>query len=290
MKKRNHLPDEVVLRKDSIHAEEGDFECSERILTVKRQGTLPLHTHAVLEIFFFLAGRGAQYFLNRTYDLVPGDIFICPPHLPHFAYAIGTEPARYGVVLFKASVVTVADAAENYLSPFRITDPEFDPHIPAASAKAPSIKEILKVLLTTDPSRRLYRRALLLEVLALINEWYESGHAGNQHRAPRHEILNVLLFLQQNFTRRIIIEEMASVSGLSRSRFEYLFHATMGCGPIEHLSRIRLLRAKSLLLDNVSITDAAFQVGIEDSSRFSKMFRRMEGVSPIEWRRRAGNR
>jgi AraC-like DNA-binding protein len=277
--------DDMQFRRDAIPLDEGDVAVSEALLPSRGSGALRLHTHDALEIFYFLSGSARQFFAHGSFDLHPGDIVICPPHLPHFAYAIGNGPARYGIILFKHSLIAAFSEGERFLAAFFCTDPAFNPHIAASEPYAGEMNQIIRRIAAADTGRSLHRKALLLQLLAFLAEWHESRHPRRNAAGMRPEILDVLLFMQQNAHRRIRLPELASRARLSRSRFEYLFHATMGTGPVEYLNRLRMLKAKNLLLEGATVTDAAFECGVEDCSRFSKLFRKYEKVSPMGWKK-----
>jgi AraC-like DNA-binding protein len=277
--------DDMQFRRDAIPLAEGDVAVSEALLPSRGSGALRLHTHDVLEIFYFLSGSARQFFAHGSFDLHPGDIVICPPHLPHFAYAVGSGPSRYGIILFKRSLIAGFSEGDRYLAPFYCTDPAFNPRIPASEPHAEEMNRIIRGIAGMHPGRSLQRKALLLQLLACLAEWHESRHPRRNTARMRPEILDVLLFMQQNAHRRIRLAELASRARLSRSRFEFLFHAAMGTGPVEYLNRLRMLKAKNLLLEGATVTDAAFECGIEDCSRFSKLFRKYEKVSPMGWKK-----
>jgi AraC-like DNA-binding protein len=76
---------------------------------------------------------------------------------------------------------------------------------------------------------------------------------------------------------------------MSDDYLTYCFRQELGMTPIDYLNRYRVLQAQRLLREtNQSITTIALEVGFSSSSYFSRMFRRLTGRSPDEYRRAGG--
>jgi len=70
---------------------------------------------------------------------------------------------------------------------------------------------------------------------------------------------------------------------MSISVFHRSFKQVTGSSPLQYLKKIRLNRAKSLILhENIKVTDAATRVGYESPSQFSREFKRYFGVPPTQ--------
>jgi len=70
---------------------------------------------------------------------------------------------------------------------------------------------------------------------------------------------------------------------ISSSHLSRLLMKETGISFGEILSRIRIARAKSLLLNGVSVKVASFLVGFRDQSYFTKVFTKIEGISPSHY-------
>jgi AraC family transcriptional regulator len=57
-----------------------------------------------------------------------------------------------------------------------------------------------------------------------------------------------------------------------------------GMSPITFLHHCRVLAAQKLLVNGATVTEAALGAGFNDTSQFSKAFRRVDGRSPKQWR------
>jgi AraC family transcriptional regulator len=124
--------------------------------------------------------------------------------------------------------------------------------------------------------------ALLASILASAKKWPAP--------APANGLLPWQLrlakdYIEDNFNRNVGLEELANLTGLSRSWFARGFRGSTGIAPYSFILQVRVRRAKELLLDHKApIATIATLVGFADQSHFTKIFRRYAGATPREWR------
>ncbi|MDR1178110.1 MAG: helix-turn-helix domain-containing protein [Spirochaetaceae bacterium] len=96
-------------------------------------------------------------------------------------------------------------------------------------------------------------------------------------------------FIWENYTRKISLQEIAGVSGLSAPYFSTVFKNEMGENLSSYLNRLRVEEASRLLTGTkMAISDIAGACGFEDQSWFSKIFKSFTGVSPGKFREQGG--
>jgi LacI family transcriptional regulator len=95
-----------------------------------------------------------------------------------------------------------------------------------------------------------------------------------------------LRYLLQHCTRRISVSDVASAARITRRSLERSFRAVVGRSVHEELTRLRMMRAKRMLVKGeASIKKVALECGFSTSERLSKLFRQRVGISPSEYRR-----
>jgi AraC-like DNA-binding protein len=100
------------------------------------------------------------------------------------------------------------------------------------------------------------------------------GHAHRMARAVKR--------LQENFTKPMRIEDMATEIGMSASAFHAHFKAVTAMSPLQFLKHLRLQEARRLMLnENLDAGEAGYRVGYEDQSHFSREYKRHFGEPPI---------
>lgn len=127
---------------------------------------------------------------------------------------------------------------------------------------------------------------LILGTVYLDNQ----GQAGVIAGGGAQEIENLISFIQDHLSERITLDILKSRSHLSVSRISQLFREMTGHAPIEFIQHQRVQRACYYLdATNDSVGQIASTVGFEDQFYFSRVFRRVTGVSPREYRKRIRN-
>lgn len=93
-------------------------------------------------------------------------------------------------------------------------------------------------------------------------------------------------FMTLRYSTSITIEQLAQQHGYHRTYFSKMFHEIMGETPLQMLIRLRMERARTLLITTkLSIEQIASSVGYTDALYFSKGFKRMYGESPSTYRK-----
>jgi len=94
-------------------------------------------------------------------------------------------------------------------------------------------------------------------------------------------------FMLESLTKKLKLEEIAAETGLSASHYSRLFVNRTGHSPIDYFIQLKIQRA-CRLLDNSGwmIADVAREMGFDDQFYFSRVFRKVMGMSPVEYRKR----
>ncbi len=129
--------------------------------------------------------------------------------------------------------------------------------------------------------------ALYPGILREICYWLLTGPGGDQivHMTLTHgqerRVFEAIHHLRDRFTEPIRIDDLAVTARMSSATFHRQFKSVTSMTPLQYQKQLRLLEARRLLLDtNASVETAAFQVGYESASQFSREYTRTFGKSP----------
>jgi transcriptional regulator GlxA family with amidase domain len=87
--------------------------------------------------------------------------------------------------------------------------------------------------------------------------------------------------LRDRFAEPVRIQELANLARMSPSAFHRTFKALTSMTPLQYQKRLRLLEARQLIVSTaVNVETAAFQVGYQSPSQFSREYARMFGAPP----------
>lgn len=94
-------------------------------------------------------------------------------------------------------------------------------------------------------------------------------------------------YIEKNFTEKMTIEQLANIALLSRRSFERRFKSATSNTVAEYIQRVKIEAAKkNLESTRKSINEVMFEVGYSDNKAFRNTFRKITGMSPVDYRRK----
>jgi AraC-like DNA-binding protein len=114
-------------------------------------------------------------------------------------------------------------------------------------------------------------------------ERMEARYAASEQPSMERSIT----YIENHFSEKITTEGLSEIAGVSRSHYSILFKQLTGFPPNEYLSRLRVHRAKELLISGTaSLREIALKVGYKDEFYLSRRFKQQTGESPSGYTRR----
>lgn len=106
------------------------------------------------------------------------------------------------------------------------------------------------------------------------------------HSKDNHIIHDIAQYLEQHYHEEISLQQIAGRFFLSREYISRKFKQEFGVTLSDFLGRIRINKAKTLLLNpQIRIAQIAEMIGYQDEKYFSKVFKKLEGITPNEYRK-----
>lgn len=129
-------------------------------------------------------------------------------------------------------------------------------------------------------------KAILLEIIAQFIDNSED----NSIQISKAESLDILHFftkyVEAHLSEEITINQIAKAVNFHPNYFIRYFKAHTGVSPMHYINRVRMERAKELILRNqINISEVGNKTGFNDLSHFSKSFKNYTGYSPSEFRK-----
>jgi AraC-like DNA-binding protein len=259
----------------------------------RQSGGLTIPGRIILdhELVLILSGTG-EFVLDgvgRRYG--PHDLLFIPPFVRH-SFRSGPEaPGEHIAVHFDFSPGCPGRAGGlDRRRPYRVCFPHglrIMPHRRLLAGHR--LERELKGVVEAHHSGRVLGPALSASrlagvLLALLSEPSRqrpgSGAGRNQARVQA-----VAAHMASNLGSRLDHGALERLSGLSPSRLQALFREVTGYPPLEYLRRLRVEEARRLLADRrLSVKEVGARTGFRDTSHFSKVFRRVDGLSPAHYR------
>jgi len=119
------------------------------------------------------------------------------------------------------------------------------------------------------------------DLLRLSRQWMEN------RRQDEHTIFEIVKYIEANYAEDITLQDLADRFYLSREYISRKFKQQFQENLSDYIERVRMDKAKLLLLNpQYRIAQIAESVGYKDEKYFSKVFKKLEGLSPNEFRKR----
>lgn len=231
-------------------------------------------------LIYCVEGKGEIRVGDTLHYLMADNFFIIPPGISHAYHSDGQDPwsiywihfsgskaglfARIGcqcIPIERGKTSRISDRIDLFSEIFRNLDRGF------------SIETLEYINLCLN---------YLLSTFTHICQFRVGKEAGEND--PIALSINYML---ENFNRKLRLHEIALQTGLSASYYSALFQNRTGHSPIDYFIQLKIQRA-CRMLDNsgLLIADVSREIGFDDQFYFSRVFRKVMGMSPVEYRKR----
>ena len=213
---------------------------------------------------------------GQTFTLSAGDTFLVYPLTEITYHADQNEPWEYYWVGFSGSDAAAIIGATGFSK---------EKPVLLGQENSPLIKNYLLQIYEArgqDFSHAVKMTGLLYLTLSLFLK--PSDTAAKNDGALTY-VQNAITYMNYHYPYDISIDDVAAFTGISRSHLYRIFMSHTGQSPKAYLSALRIRQACTLLKKSeISITAIAASVGFENSLYFSKVFKRLKGMTPTEYR------
>ncbi|MCF2132284.1 AraC family transcriptional regulator [Strepomyces sp. STD 3.1] len=264
--------------------------------------SVSLHRHDFQEFVLITKGSCIHQFKDFSMPLIPGDVFLVPPHEKH-AYIIETPVSMYNCQFYPDQIADWWDEQFGSMLSNLATPEDDSPIYPAdlnrqhiihlSVQDAKYVQMMMDIMLKEQIEQgfafQQVKQDYLNLILIIISRARIQQYASNQIKEHLSQdiVIASQQFIEENLAEQINFSDYACTNSISPGYFRAIFKAATGLPPVEYLNRLRIVRAIEYLKDQtMPISDVAAAVGIYDANYFSRLFRKFIGYSPREFRNR----
>ncbi|MCG8517770.1 AraC family transcriptional regulator [Marinobacter sp. CA1] len=233
-------------------------------------------------------GTKRVYLEDQVYEYNPDNYLVLTLPVPADCEAI-TEPGRpllslvidIDLTMLHEIVRVFDDCGRNPVAGTR--EPERSLFVSPAGADFRSCTLRLARALQDPVKAKVLGPGLVREILlhTLQGPGGSSLMALARHNTSLSRLEPVMKYIHTHFANALDVEQLAAMANMSSPTFHRNFRKVTSLSPIQYIKRIRLTRARDLLLDQqVQVGQAASEVGYESPSQFSREFKRFFGQPP----------
>ena len=233
------------------------------------------------ELIFINGGKGHLVINNKVYQLEAGSLLYICPNLQYSLESEGKDPLRCFTVHFSYAVVVLNGDRWNTtnatnmlpLDPMQILKDYYQVNnifknlVENWFAKLPGYEFITKTLL----------QQLLIEI-------YHNVKNNNQNYSTSLKVEKIIEYMRSNVDNRVTIADLCKLVKLSPAYLSGIFKETTGYSVIKFFNKIKVDKAKELIIEgDKKIKEVAKILGFTDEFYFSRIFKKIEGISPLEF-------
>lgn len=229
-------------------------------------------------LVYCIKGSGEAIIKKVKYKIEPGDFFVVPVKTAHSYTADENNPWTIYWLHFKG---VNADGIVNLI---RKQFNGYKGFLPVIEKNISLFNEMYSQLERGYSSDHLnYSNMCLWHYMAMFtcsNNYDEGGGLNNKDSTNQ-----AIDFLSKSLDKVLTIDEISAAVNLSTSHFSYVFKKKTGYTPIEYFNHLKIQKAcQYLLFTELRIKEIALELGIEDQYYFSRLFSKVMGLSPVEYR------
>lgn len=239
-----------------------------------------IHSHDFCEVMFVKAGDGLFRVNDTSYPVKKGDLITCNPGVNHAEYV--SDSSERDLMFLGITRIRIEGYPENCLlknEPFKIvsTGPFYE-----------QIKQYFEQLLVENEMKPAYFSVISESLLTIIISYVLRLTSDNTDELfeSKKTYTEVKEFFDRNYTTIDTIDNVCRSLYINKFYLTHLFKDTLGIPPLKYLIQKRVSLAKRLLATTSDpISDVAKACGYVDIAYFCRVFKRVEGVTPLAYRK-----
>ena len=237
-----------------------------------------LHTHGCAELFFITDGHGKFLTQSSAFPVALHDMVIVNAGVPHTELSQAESPLQY-IVLGVEGLEAMAGSDGYAMLHLHTGWKEL------MACLHLMLQEVYDALPGCEDACRHLLEVVLIRLERQRGLSFADESAGS--RASRECDL-VRRYIDNHFKENLTLDQLAQMAHLSKYYLVHAFRREFGASPISYLIGRRIEESRFLLREtDHTLSLIAEILGFSSLSYFSQCFRRVEGVSPMEYRKRA---
>ena len=234
-----------------------------------RHNTCMPHFHAGIELVFVLEGRLSATINGRLTTVAAGELLVNNCYSVH---AYTCEECYAIVAIIPLGVVPSIQKL--------LTSNRFRSHVLADDER--HSLEFLMRMLADHGENAILQKGISYSLLGILADRIPLDPMDSSDQAD--VICGILNYLNDNFTQRLSVEQVAARFGYSRSRFSHLFKSTVGYSLPQYLNLLRCRSVcEALLTTDTSVVDLAVSAGFNNTHTFYSAFKTYYHMTPREY-------
>ena len=244
-------------------------------------------SHMIMKPALCVVVQGTKWttFGDRRYDYPAGRALVVSVEMPAFSRVVKASPVEpFLAIVIQFDLAVMRDVMERLEAPPKPED-NLGRGVFVTDFDGPLADCVLRMVRLLDTPQAIPILAPM--IMREIGYWLLTGPHGSEvaklvlANSHAQRVVTAIHALRDQFAETIRIEELAAIARMSPSAFHRQFKALTSMTPLQYQKQLRLLEARHLMATGDANAEvAAYQVGYESASQFSREYARMFGAPP----------
>lgn len=245
------------------------------------------HFHPEYEIVYVEGGSGTRHVGQHLSGYVDNDLIFIGPDVPHlnFDYGLGYEINQI-VVQLKEDFLGDAFLNAPELSAIKALFQKAKYGLSFTGQTKADVAERLKAMQTKEHFGQLMSLLEIFQIMATSKEVVQLNDSVNQQHKEKERMSAIYDYVDTHYQGKPDVNDIAKEVHMTTAAFCRYFKKQTGLTFTDFVNRCRINQAKNLLLQDSSVGEACFSTGFEQLSYFNKVFKKLEGENPREFKKR----
>ncbi len=278
-------------------AEQQGFPLNVNTGVFVRRASFPIHKHDFTELVVVLRGTCVHVVEGRAYPISAGEVFVVQGNMTHGFREM--EDFELVNVMYSPSLL---GSVREYLRRIPgyhamfVLEPScrrrrrFDCRLRLDAKSLGEVGDLLDAMRKELSEKAAGYEAVLTAQLIRLVAYLSRRYA--RVKAPAGQALvrmgQIITHLENHCTEAVSLHDLAARSNMSVNSFLRAFKEATGTSPIHYQHSLQINRARQFLRrTDLTISEAAWAAGFEDSNYFARQFRRYAGCTPSQYRRQS---
>ncbi|WAC12591.1 helix-turn-helix domain-containing protein [Dyadobacter pollutisoli] len=276
-----------IIREEIVPNQGSSFKV---LLTPGLNDTFLWHFHPEYEIVYVEGTSGTRHVGDHTSVYEGSDLVFIGPNIPHlnFDYGVRTECEQV-IIQMKENFLgrDFLDIPE--LSSVKVLFEKSHYGLSFSGETKQMVGEMLKQLPGLDHFEQLMSLLNILKLLAYTDHVHilNAEPAGNKPlQKEQHRMDSIYKYVETHFDQSPDVNFIAEQVNLTTAAFCRFFRKNTRMTFTDFVNQYRINQAKNYLLQDKTVSETCFAVGFESLSYFNKLFKKIVGENPSEFKKR----
>lgn len=269
------------------------FLVSYERLSKYESGSFMWHWHPEIEITYVQKGQIAYRVNQDCYHLKEGELLFGNANVLHAGNMENSQDCEYVSITFSPKLIygfLQSAVCSKYVEPITQNLALSAIHFDYSRDWHRQFLSLVQEIIALDREKpEFYELDIIVKLTALwkllLGNYSFTDICAADDKIGYDRIKKMMLYIEQNYMQKITLKDIAAYIHLCESECSRLFKRYMNVSLFSFLQEYRIERSMEYLNNRESISDIADKAGFSDSNYYSKVFKKIKGCSPQQYRK-----